>query len=915
MRFFILLIGTIIAGLQPAFGFDFVESACSVEKTDNFIFKVDDNEFESNVRVAFTFEKASEQTVVPTFKIQFFSHKPKKVYLQWKDIDGVDNTATFNPYLNNTLRALESKLIELVAMATADNTMVFETKDLDVREIQTMVALFLSQRTANVVVESAAGDIWSANLSLLGTTNAYKKLASACMADKASEFLPEDAISTGYGLLNYAKQLSELQGFEQSLPITVQSYNSALPLLQQKNAIVSQFDVFQSESFLNAVNLFKDYSTQQQGIQNRLQAISGGLEQKNGLIPQVDQQIVELQSTLLATKESILQESQNITTVTMEIDALNQSLAPFLPKINEFSQREQELRAQANQVATLIEHLTEMRNEKTLLIPNTESVPQSSPPWSLETIEQKNAEILTRTQEYNRISQQVEVLKALHDGSKRLVDAALQQDTALTEYLEFVSEKTKSETEFQGIESAIRQYQQIPYYADLDDISFIILNTRVEDTVSVTGERNFDNEFSFHQTKFQQLSDELNTFKKIDTESKNLIFMNLVCDPKIILDPQLEISPCLNPNELLNTASRTQLLNSLPPATIDSLLSRVPQPWNEANSKVEILAERLTQELTSSDPELEAMLQNWNLLRLIVWRWSSQQRTSEEFANCNNPALNAIDARTLYNSEFYENVFNCEKQQLNDLEVQKTNQQNRIQELSSKIEASRTDFRSSENAFNVLVESFREQVLQMQASTESSNFFEAMYARCLVPSINPTQCENSFQQIFIGKVQFEDAVVQLQSQLVQMLDLQNSENNKIASDLIALQLAGADYANQNNINNLLTNKATALKKITDIEATIKNLNASLVQNEGKMLELQKQKEDLLTEESQIMAKASLLSLKSIELKSVVANTCPQIFILNTQIAQIDEQIRATLNITTPAEPSAPQTDIFSQICQ
>ena len=33
MRFFILLIGTIIAGLQPAFGFDFVESGVDLFET------------------------------------------------------------------------------------------------------------------------------------------------------------------------------------------------------------------------------------------------------------------------------------------------------------------------------------------------------------------------------------------------------------------------------------------------------------------------------------------------------------------------------------------------------------------------------------------------------------------------------------------------------------------------------------------------------------------------------------------------------------------------------------------------------------------------------------------------------------------------------------------------------------------
>lgn len=908
---FQIFMGTLFGGFQQALGFDFVEAACSVEQSDNLLFKIDENEFESNVRVSFNFE----QNVTPSFKVEFFSHKPKKVYLQWKDIDGVGNNAIFNSFLTGTLQALESKLIELVATVTVDNTMVFETKNLDVREIQAMVALFLSQRKANIVVESEADDLWSANLNLTGTTSAYKKLAMTCMADKSSEFLPEDAISTGYGLLNYAQQLSELQGIDESLPITLESYNSALPLLQQKETLTAQFEVFQSDSLLKAVNLFKDYSTQQQEIQSRIQAISGGVEQRNGLIPQINQQIIDLQTTLSSTKNNILQESQSIATANLEIAVINQALAPFLPKINEFSQREQELRAKSNEVMAMIEHLTEMLEEKTLLVPAKESVPQSSPPWNLETIEQKNSEIESRTQEYNRINRQIESLKLLHDGSKTLVEVARQQDTAFTQYLGFVSEKTKAETELQKIERIKRQFNKIPYYADLDDISFIILNTRIEDTISIAGERTFDNEFSYHQTKFQQLSEELNTFKKRNIESRNLIFMNLVCDPGIILDPQLETSPCLNPNELLNTSLRTQLLNSLPPTTIDTLLSGVPQPWDEAKSKVEILSERLSQELSASDPELEVMLQNWTLLRLIVWRWSSQQRTSDEFSVCNNPALNKIDDTTVYNSDFYTNVFTCEKQQLNNLDIQRSNLQTRIQELSLKIEESQAGFRSSESEFNLLVQNFRQQVSLMKESTETSTFLEMMFAQCLIPGINPTQCENSFQQIFTGKAQFEEAVLQIQSQLLQMIDLQNIENSSLAAELTASRLAATEFANQNNIKELLTNKAAALQKITDIEATIKNHNSLIAQSEIKLLELQKQKEDLLAEESLLMARASLLSLKSIELKSVVADTCPQILNINTQIAQIDEQLRTALNIPIPQEPSASQTDTFTQICQ
>lgn len=391
--------------------------------------------------------------------------------------------------------------------------------------------------------------------------------------------------------------------------------------------------------------------------------------------------------------------------------------------------------------------------------------------------------------------------------------------------------------------------------------------------------------------------------------------MHLVCDPNIILDPQLEKSPCLNPNELLNTSLRTQLLNSLPPTTIDTLLSGVPQPWDEEKSKVEIVSERLSQELGASDSELEVMLQNWTLLRLIVWRWSSQQRTSDEFSNCNNPELNNIGENTIYNSDFYTNVFACEKQQLNNLDIQTTNLQVHIQEVSAKIEESQAGFRSKESEFNALVQNFRLQVSKLQESTEASTFLETMFTQCLVPSINPAQCENSFQQIFIGKAQFEDAVLQIQSQLLQTIDVQNSESSRLAGELTASQLAATEYANQNNINELLVNKTAALQKITDIEATIKNYNTLLVQSEAALLVLQKQKEDLLAEESLLMAKVSLLSLKSIELKSVVADTCPQILNLNNQVAQIDEQLRTTLNIPTPQEPLAPQTNIFTQICQ
>lgn len=909
---FQLFISALLGGLQQAMGFDFNEASCSVEQTDSLTFKINENEFTSNVRVAFNFEP----TVVPSFKIQFFSHKPKKVFLQWKEIDGLGNRATFNPYLNNILQLLQSELIELHTSSGVDNSMVFETKDVDVRQLQGMVALFLSQRTANVVVENTSGDMWSANVSLRGTTSAYKKLTTTCMADKSAEYLPEDAISTGYGLLNYVQQLSELQGIDESLPITVQSYNSALQLLQQKDVLIGQFEAVQSDALLKAVNLFKDYSSQQQEIQNRIQAISGGIEQKDGLIPQLNQQLAELQTKLSETKNSILLETQNTATVSAEIDTINQSLAPFLPKINEFSEREQVLQEQTNKVLALIEHLTEMLNEKKLLVQPNGTVPQNSPPWNLQTIEQKNAEIVTRTQEYNRMSQQIDSLKRLHDSSKMLVQAARQQDTAMTEYLGFVSEKTKTETELQGIERAIRQYNEIPYYADLDDVSFIILNTRIEDAISTASDRTFETEFSYHQSKFKQLSDELNAFKKRNIESRNLIFMNLVCDPSIIINPQLETSPCINPNELLNTALRNQLLNSLPPATIDSLLNRVPQPWDETKSKTEILAERLTEEMSSSDPELEAMLQNWTLLRLIVWRWSSQQRTSDEFASCNNPALNNIDGNTRYNSDFYINVFTCEKQQLNNLEVQKANQQTRRQELSAKIEASQAGFRSSESEFNLLVQTFREQVSQMQTSTEASPFFEAMYAQCLIPSINPSQCENSFQQIFSAKTQFEEAVLHLQSQILQMLEQQNNENTKLTEELSALQQAAAEYASQNNINDLLTNKAAALQKITDIETTIKNYNDLIAQSERTLLDLQKQKDELLAEESLLMARASLLSLKSIELKSVVADTCPQILTLNNQITQIDEQIRNTLNATTPSEqsPASPESP-FAQLCQ
>ncbi len=907
-----LLSALVFIGAQEALAFEFVEPTCSVEKSEALTFKIAENEFESNVNFSFKFD----QNLVPLFRIQFFQHRPQKVFLQWKNIQGGEADALFSPDIQPTIASLEGASIELFAVQTSDASIVFETKDLDVRKAQAMVALFLSQTNANMIVESESGGLWSANLSLTGTNNSYKNLAITCQPDRSSTYLETSgalksgdrifvrtAVSTGYGLLDYASQLPTSADVEQAQAITFQNFNTAAPLLRQKNILLMQFEALRTTDFVSSITSFDEFTKENLEIFNRIQEISGGVERTDGLIPRLNQQMINLQQTITTAQSGIVSESEKIAALTVELETISQALSPFLPQINEFTEREQQLREKSNAILSLIENLNKMLEEKKTIVGQNTSpsrTSETSPPWSLEVIEQKNSEIASQQSEYHRISELVGDLNLIYQDSKSLVDFAHQQDSAMTQYLGLVSEKRQTETDLQNKTTEIRQMNELPYLADLDDISFVILNTRLEETIP-TAERNFDNEFLFHQQKFEKLSEQFVSFKQELLDSTNLTFLNLICDPNIILDPQLKTSPCLNPDQILNTSLRTKIIASLPPVLIDSLLGDVANPWTASQSKAEVLSERISQELAISDAELEQLLQNWTLIRLVVWRWSSQQRSPEELSTCEGLDLTTADDNFIFNSVFYDHVFHCEKRRLVDLETQIMDLQTRVQRITAEIEGSNSNFKAFENEYNALSQSFAQKISILQEDATNEQFFQNMYGQCLIPLLNPLQCQSSVELIFDTKFQFEASVATLQSQILQMLELQRSENGTIEQELNDLQLAMTEFTASNNLDPLLGNRSTALVKLSESEGTIQILNALIVETNANSVDLQIKKQELVNEESVLIARASLLSLKMLEQKSLLSDECTGLVDLLARMRTLDIQIQTALGL--PIEPT------------
>lgn len=907
----------ILIHAEKSFSFEFNKETCSLEQNETLVFKNGDSTFSTEVKTDFYIDSLH----VPHLRILFLQHRVEKVFIEWVNINYGRSKNAFTSELKEIVSKMENEKIQMSPSSSLENS--FETVDTDFRQTQSTVALFLSQESVTVSILGDDNALWSASLSLKSSDLSYRQMAIACFEELSAPYLNKKtrltpsvditkAVSDGYGLVYFNDALSLISSMKISENIPISDLNKIITLMTEKRKRQQDIStLIEQNEMKDLLSGYQASSQELKSVLDRIQTISGS-GNTNNLLLQTQQKINEVNSDILKLQDDNKNLKISIEIANQDSSALQEKIKPFIPTLNEFDQKKIDLLGKKMQLIILLGKLEDMKSDTihTLESGGVDVATLSGgigTPWSLDTIQEKfalNEKIKDRYIFVVRLQKQ---LQQLLSETELLIQESSKLNTLYTEYTTSVAQQRKIGDTIKEKDKSIQNLNEIPYFSDQDEITFNVLNIRLEENMP-SEHRDYDTEFSLHEDLFKKLRNEFQEQKQSILNSNKISIAKLICDPQFLLEPALQKSPCIYLHKIFNPEERQKIIDQLSPEIIDSLLQEAPKPWPYKDSKVKVLSMNIEKELNSSSDQFEILSQKWNMIRLVVWRWNVQQKEPTEFSQCEDAESLASTIKTnSFSSEFYQKVFFCEKKQVSSLEESKDSLIADFIVNSKNVEASNEKYLTQNDAYIEKSKNFDQQLEQLISNTQERAYFENNFSKCLttdfVPSLCKTALTQELKQIDSAQALFSEFYQQVTAQLTSS----EVQKNETLDEINKVEAERALFSKNNSIDDLLLQQDVLNRKRNEI---LNSIDANAQSISALQLRLAAYKQDdvsLRNEESALRTQASLLSLKENELSSQIAKQCIPYLQLRDQLLAIDLQIKEALSADENSEGSQSET--------
>jgi hypothetical protein len=925
--------------VHNSFAFDFIPERCSVYGNEKVTFKIDDFTFDSEVH----FELFFDTMGLPQARVYFLEHEPVNVSIQWNSITSQRSGKNlFTPTVSEQIQLQASRPLPLSRNADATIQPIFETKSTDLIQLQSLVVLFISQNDLIISVESDDGNIWNGSFSLSNSDLSYRQMASRCFTQKSSLFLGinatrlpseakranesdfAEAVSTGYGLANYIDLLNLIPTFNTTIglpTLSPESVGPLLSLLEQKKSFLGQSNetLTNQDDVNEAIKNHDNLVQKQTALFSKLQQLSGDRKLSiPGLIETKKKEQAEITNSISLIEQNIQKLNSNQVEFSTAQKQVLEELSPFLPKLEIFKNDKQELNSQISMIQSFLDDLLNI-SESYAKILTENNVPfktaqeQLGTPWSLEEIKKKDKENAKWRQQYLLVQKIKDQLLTLKAESQSLVQAAQRQDQSAQIYLDSVDLKQKLTNELQQLENLIIKETQIPFYSDIDEIGFSIMNSQLEETFAGSS-RDYENEFTAHENAFNSLREQyIQTIKMINEKQRNL-FVQIICDPNIILNPQSKTKPCLNFDEISNEKTRNTFVENLSPVMIDELIEQTPKPWPLAESKVDFLIKKINQDVTASAADIEGLSTQWSKIRLTIWRWATLQKDVSDFNDCNNSIVNQALTDGIYSAEFYDNAFLCEKKRHQGHINTKEEVFQKSIEQTLLIAETKAAYEIAEKEFSAISQVFSQKVNTLVEDSQNQVLLTDIYGQCLLPLENPEECAHSFDVQLQRQIDFENFANELHLQVNARMTLYKEESELLKNKIATLEQQEAAFIEENNLRSLFEQKELLVQKLEQLKRDLIAEQESFAKMNESLSLVTKESERLASEEAALLAKMALVSLDLEKQRTKLTSSCAQIKEMQNQQATIDLQIMEILGQqSSAAERSTSQEFSFLRV--
>lgn len=950
MRTLALIVFTVVFVSNSAIAvpFSFDASTCSISSESTVALAIGEEKLESRIRTKLVM--VGEPTPIPQLQLTFLTHEPAQASFEWSSIiHSKKEVKLFRSEIFDRVIQRQGKPFAMNRISAAGERATFASTIDTMEALQDMMALFLSQNEFVVHALTDEGDDWAGTVSLTMSDASFRQMAAKCYAQFSSKYLTATGErikleatsdsnslgalpyywSEGYGLTAY----TELQSL---IPIELKDsfifsetdsdearqtkLTDWLAALTRKQNTLAELQTTNDDPAFIAVNteLAENYSILD-STYSRFVVLTGDAATSDGLI----QQKMKEQETLqvaLADVESKIRKSQNILEplVTHESET-SAALSPFMEYLNNVDKMTAAHNARITEIAALRTHLEQLLSRHQDAAAVSLQTPPADGPWSIEVIEKQDKEAASRLLKAQTLAALQNEVKIIVGDLDLLLEKSTIQQVASMTYLQAVAEQRSLKAELTKEETWLYQSRQVPKFTVAARQFFDALNATVEselasqlaDAQAATPEavRDYKWEFEFHSNVYNRHEAEFVNIADIMKRQGSLISA-ILCHPNVLKDEKNRTQPCLTVDDILDEKIVDNFLSTLPPKEVDELLGTVPRPWNQEQSKTQLLFAKYESEIANPTARLQELVDSWGAIRQIIWRWVTLQKKAKAFDPCTDrdDAAATLFSASTYSLEFYNKVIQCER---DDVQVHRDRKQQLLQAMAgrqSAIQQAEAAFETANQDYELASQSFINgavaQLREIPILTEQTDIF----TKCLLPLESTEECVDAVDQVSSGALarkaqnEYVDLVQALVNHIYGRMTALGQENATVVSEVHRLENERADYVSTNNVTPLLEKRDALKAQIAASQSELLVLTTTLDQKRTVLADSQAEEKALKGEAQALVTELTVTKDKIKAALPTLMPFCARILPYSRRLQMIDVELYEQLGKAPPAQP-------------
>lgn len=838
--------------------FKFNSETCTVGSTNDIDFE---GEFVSKIKTEIFMSEGSLK--LPRIRLSFLAHEPEHVAVHWEEIaTEKSGKLWFRPEIVDRLRLEENKAFAMkrVNPGQAGAAAIFETDVLDFDRSQDLVALFLSQRTM-IIDAGPEGVNWKGTQHLSGTDGAFRLLAAKCHPELSKAYVKSSGrpisqaeikglspiallYSEGYGLTEFSwiRDLlpSDLRVAELLPPgLKERELQSRMELLwaeltKKRAALAAADAASKNKSYVQLDSLLKESFSQLAQSYDRFIALTGDSEAQRGLISSKMDEQTELNSKILDLTARIAAAVSDRANTGKALSETEATIAPHNAQMKSLGDGIAALEQQSAAILALQARLQRYLSdeERVLALASAEPIPTA--PWSVEEIEarrKENQERQTRLAMLANLKARVESISA---ELQPVLDKAAVQQSAFDAHSAIGPEIQNYRDELAKEERWLQKRGDIPNFQAADEV-FGALTASIEARITEKQyERKYEPEFDFVEQAFKTSVSEFNSIQTRAEAGSLPVLTGILCPPGAITDPSLKKRSCLNFDEAMDARIAETFVNELSPSDLDRLVGHVQKPWNESESKVDLIWSRLRQEIDQPSAELTEMLAKWTEIRFLVWRWSTMQKKADAFAPCAEPKPVELFSGELYSQAYYDRVFQCQREETASHQANRERLIAALADAKGRQEQAYLSFDQADADFDQVSRDFVSRSISGLDSFSQALDMSPVISLCVIPLKDAENCGTAVRNsvVLADQTLTQETNIYLDLAKTLILNINGriavlaADNQAVVDQTIVQRQVLSDYMVQNGVDQMIAARDTLVKKLADLEAQLQTLSTA-----------------------------------------------------------------------------------------